>query len=299
MVDLIEKAIKEFYSEFEAKLSEMGVAVLKEEEVERFKPKIGKGSFGKVYKGKYQSEMVAIKKIMLKDEFYDKGVLDEILKEIQCVKMVQNECVPKFYGIWKRKRNFHLVFEFINGKPLSERYKDLSVKQKLEVIYQLSNILCTIHKIHMIHRDIKPANIMVDDSGKIKLIDFGVSKIAEKTNTYTNTTMGTTRYMAPDNFQIDKVNPINIIHINHKIDIWSTGCLISEIFSGLLPWTHIKSDLILRKKLSEKTEFPIPETSISFGGIVDVIQKCLAVNPDNRISAEELMKLVKEKIDNL
>jgi serine/threonine protein kinase len=75
---------------------------------------------------------------------------------------------------------------------------------------------------------------------------------------------------------------------------------MSEIFSGILPWKNkVGSDLIVMKKLLQKEEFPIPESMIEDVAVVEVIRKCLNVSPEKRISAEELAKILKEKMDSL
>jgi serine/threonine-protein kinase len=277
----------------------MGVSYFKEDEIERVKPKIGEGQMSKVYKGLFKNIPVAIKKMKnLKEENVDdQNCLSEILNEIRCSQHVQNENIPKFYGLWKRNGHYCLVYEYISGKTLKETYSKLEFSDKIKVMYQLSEILVSIHSLHLIHRDIKPSNIMISDDFKVRLIDFGVSKISQKTQTLTGTTSGTTRYIAPECFQMGNDQSF---HINNKIDIWSTGCLMSEIFSGILPWKNkVGSDLIVMKKLLQKEEFPIPESMIEDVAVVEVIRKCLNVSPEKRISAEELAKILKEKMDSL
>jgi len=103
--------------------------------------------------------------------------------------------------------------------------------------------------------------------------------------------------MPPESFQVGKESEI---HISTKMDIWSTGCLISEIFSGVVPWVNkVKNEISLKAKLFKKDEFPIPEEKITFVWIIDVIKKCLAINPNDRISAEELKKIIEEKMNSL
>lgn len=298
----LQKKSQEFFKSLESKLYDMGVKLISETEIEKFFPSIGAGSFGKVYKGKYCNELIAIKKILLKEDNFDDEELTtkalyDITNEIKSVAYVKHDRIPVFHGLWKYKGKYNLIFEFCAGKNLKDAYPKLTEKQKLEVILQLSEILHILHTKHLIHRDIKPANIMIDENFKLKLIDFGVSKISERSRTFTGDPAGTTRFMAPDYFQIDEYTesdkPINI---SSKTDIWSTGCLMSEIFSGVVPWMNkVKNEMALRRKLMDKVEFPIPEEIVDCD-IVAIIRKCLNVNPGERINAEELMRLVKEKL---
>jgi serine/threonine protein kinase len=299
---------QKFYETLEKSLLDMGVNLITNDEIEKIKPAIGKGAFGKVYKGKYKNEiMVAIKKIMFKaDTFDSKDAIDDILKEIGAVTYVQMEGIPKFYGLYKDKAKgcFCLLFEFIPGHNLSNVYKNFNSKQKLEILYQFTIILEQIHKKHLIHRDIKPSNIMISENLKVTLIDFGVSKISTRTITHTGSQSGTVRYSPPELYDIDVTTTSDKpIKLSTKIDIWSTGCMISELFSGLLPWIKVvKNEMILRKKLMDKIAFPIPdeikklEEKENFV-VCDLINKCCDVNPDNRPSATELKEMIKEKLE--
>jgi serine/threonine protein kinase len=273
-------------------------------EIEKILPAIGKGQFGTVYKGIYQGKLVAIKKIKLKENiFYDDEetqiALNEITNEIKTLKYVINSRIPLFYGLWKNQGKFNLIIEFCPGKNLKDAYPSLNFNQKLSVCLQLSETLQSIHSFNLIHRDIKPSNIMIDDNYSIKIIDFGLSKIAKRTSTFTGCSSGTTRYIAPECFDLnlEYKEGESYFKINAKIDIWSTGCLISEIFSGKIPWNNVQNEMSLMKKLIDKNPFPIPE-EIQIDEIRDIIINCVKIKPNDRISAKDLTNLIKEKINN-
>jgi len=212
--------------------------------------------------------------------------------------------VPKFYGLWKNKGVFNLLFEFIPGDNLSKIYNKLSSKEKFQILRQFSIILDNIHKKKLIHRDIKPSNIMVSEGLKVTLIDFGVSKISSKTITNTASQSGTTRYLAPEVFDVDvETESDKPIRNTTKLDIWSTGCMISELFSGILPWFHkYKNENILKKKLMQKIAFDIPDEIIQIEKkesieVCDLIKKCTIIDQTQRVSAGELKLLIEEKLE--
>jgi len=190
-----------------------------------------------------------------------------------------------------------LIFEFCPGRNLKDEYPSLNDKQKLAVCLQLSEALESIHLKNLIHRDIKPSNVMIGENSNVKLIDFGVSRIAERTTTYTHDATGTSRYMAPELYDIPlDSNSDKPTRISTKLDIWSTGCTISEIFSGVIPWMNkAKSEPVVMKKLIEGVSFPIPD-EITNSDIRDIIKKCVINDPKERISAADLTNLIKEKI---
>lgn len=296
---------EEFCKGLEKELETLNVAIITGNDVKIQRPSIGKGAFGKVYKGLYLDKPVAVKKMILKEEIYEdsdatKKTMLDITNEIKTVKYVTNSRIPIFYGLWKCDGNFHLIFEFCPGRNLKEAYKNLSDIHKLRVILQIAEALETIHEKKLMHRDIKPSNIMIDENLDIKLIDFGVSRIASKTVTFTKDVSGTTRYMAPELYDIPEEDVENIsdkpIKITTKIDIWSTGCMISEMFTGILPWMNVaKSELTVSRKLIAKEPFPIPK-ELTNPDFIELVQKCTKYDVEERLSAKQLADLIREKI---
>jgi len=164
---------------------------------------------------------------------------------------------------------------------------------------QLCQILEDMHEKKLIHRDIKPGNVMIEPGNKVRLIDFGISKIASKTATFTKSEAGTRPYQAPEIFDpnID-MNPedkdARPISISAKVDVWAVGCLISEIFSGVIPWHNkVKNEMAIVRKLIAKAEFPIPNNIDE--DVKEVIKEACAVDPADRLSSLQL----KEKIQKL
>lgn len=290
---------------------------------------IGEGSFGKVYKGKYGEREVAIKKIKL----IQLPNYDEIMHEIQAVMKFSHEQIPKFYGVWKTDKYLHLVFDFINGVTLKEWFKmeGRTDKEKIDAMIQLVEIIENMHSFNIIHRDLKPENIMIMDK-RVYVIDFGVSKIAQHTQTFTNNQRGTVAYFGPENCNIntDKDSD-NIIAINTKFDIWSIACIISFIFSNQPPWAkekkkkkpdnkeekgkesevenskeqieekrtdkkekeyEILKDYHIIGNLTKKVKFPIPRAVPQ--PLHDILKLCFEYNPNDRIRASELAIKLRE-----
>jgi serine/threonine protein kinase len=296
------KREEEFFKGLEFKLKEMDVAIISDDQVKLIRPSIGKGAFGKVYKGIYKDKEVAIKKMIMKEENYIdeectmKAIYD-ITNEIKTVKYVTNSKIPIFYGLWKYLGKFHLIFEFCPGKNLKEAYANLNENQKFSVCLQMCETLESIHDKKLMHRDIKPSNIMIDANLDIKLIDFGVSRIASKTITFTKDVAGTTRYMAPEMFDVnEETESDRPITITTKIDVWSMGCTISEIFSGVIPWWNtVKNEIVVSRKLMEKAPFPIPK-EITNPDAREIIEQCTKISVDERISTPNLVMLIREKL---
>jgi serine/threonine protein kinase len=257
---------------------------------------LGEGKFGKVYSGKYKDMDIAIKKMIFDN--LDNETIDEIINEIKNLQVAEITHVPKFFGVWKgvKEKHYHLIFELINGKTLREVMEFLTLDDKLSIIYQIADISSTLHKKKLLHRDIKPENIMIVlDTKAVKLIDFGTAKLATKTVTFTSKAVGTTFYMAPDfyNFENDDDSDKPISN-SHKVDVWSIGCMISELLSGTYPWHNVtKSETKIEALLIKGHPFPIPKAiDDNFPQFKTLIERCTQTNPDQRCTSEDIKEFL-------
>jgi serine/threonine protein kinase len=283
----------DFLEAFRQELRNSGVNIIEANEIKKTDI-IGKGGYGKVWKGIYKGNEVAIKELL--SDMKLKEAYTEISKEIKFIQAALNDKLPALYGVIVcEEESVGLVFEYIKGHPLNSVYHEMSNKTKLDVVAQLCEILVFLHGKKLIHRDIKPQNIMIEPEDKVRLIDFGVSKIAEKTNTFTANSLGTTAYMAPENFDIDlETEDVRPISISPKADVWSVGCLISELFSGNCPW-GLKNSIAIENKLSLKVPYPIPK-DITLEPIKKLIAACTVIEPSERPSSSDILVMIKDSI---
>jgi serine/threonine protein kinase len=291
----------------EGKFLEYGVKLIDKNDLQIEKPNFAEGGFGKVYKGKYLTNIdVAIKKLhrfrVDKNELphrYIVEMLKNIINEIHIVSIIKNPSFPIFHGVCINK-SVLFVFEYINGETLNKCYTNFDHNTKLELIRQLTAILADLHSRKIIHRDIKPANIMIETIGKkLRLIDFGISRIFQNTITFTANENYTINYTAPEAIDpLDVSNDSNkLIVISPKIDVWSIGCIISQIFSEIVPWRNVcRTDPPIIKKLLQKVEFPIP-VNITDEKIKFLIRKACTVDYKDRPNSREFLDLINMVID--
>jgi serine/threonine protein kinase/regulator of sirC expression with transglutaminase-like and TPR domain len=149
-----------------------------------------------------------------------------------------------------------IVMEYIDGQELREKIKTSppSGKEIIRITYQIAAGLNAAHNKGIVHRDIKSSNIMITRDGQVKIMDFGLAKLAGQTLlTKTGTTMGTVAYMSPEQARGETVD--------QRSDIWSLGVLIYEMVTGQLPFKGEFDQAVIYSILNEE---PAPvDTDIS------------------------------------
>ena len=247
--------------------------------------KIGEGGQAKVYMGTYQNEKVAVK--LMKNVDYKC-----FAHELVILALLDHENIPKFYGIIREKNVLSLVFEFIEGKTLDQfKISDFTSEQKYNIIYQLTSCLEYIHSKKFIHRDLKPENIMLDNQGKIHLLDFSIAKVITNAEFTLTRAKGTLNYLAPECLELSEISEDQqiISKITSKVDVWAFGCIVSWLFSGYVPWSDKYKDLppIIQQILMKKIPFSIPK-NIEDKNIIKIIEMATQVDVNKRKNMKEI-----------
>ena len=142
------------------------------------------------------------------------------------------------------------------------------------------DVLLFVHNNNIIHRDLKPNNIMINRNFEAKLLDFGISKLADKTKTTQNARAGTTIYFSPEFVQ---TRDDDSIAISKKTDVWAVGLIVNELFSGEIPWVNqgMFNSYQVLVYLMEKIEFK-PGRSIENEDIINLIKLCTRYDKNER-----------------
>ena len=260
------------------------------EEVKLIK-KIGEGGQAKVYMGEYDNKKVAVK--LMKNVDYKC-----FAHELVILALLDHENIPKFYGIIREKNVLSLVFEFIEGNTLDQlKIDNFTTQQKYNIIYQLTSCLEYIHTKNFIHRDLKPENIMLDNQGKIHLLDFSIAKVITNAEFTLTRAKGTLNYLAPECLELSEISEDQqiISKITSKVDVWAFGCIVSWLFSGYIPWSDKYKDIppVIQQILMKKLPFSIPK-NIKDENIIKIIGMATEVDVNKRKS----MKDIKDLMDN-
>jgi uncharacterized protein (TIGR02145 family) len=217
-----------------------------------FQSELGHGGMGTVYRFRHLSLKVdrAIK--VLKSEYTgNENIRNRFLSEARIMAQMSHPNVVKVIDLIDEGDTIAFVMEYIEGETLKEyldrkgRLKDDEIK---DIFSQMLNAVGYVHQQNLVHRDIKPSNFMMDRSGNIKLLDFGIAKntdasSAEYTQTGTGAQMGTPMYMSPEQITEPK-------SVTAQSDIYSLGAVLWQMVTGQKPYdTKTLSDYQLLDKI--------------------------------------------------
>jgi serine/threonine-protein kinase len=218
---------------------------------------LGVGGAGVVYKAhdRELQDVVAVK--ALRPEVLDGGgdALDRLRSEIRLARRISHRNVVRTHDIGDVGGTHFITMEYVAGVPLDDLLAGgtrLPVPVTLSIGRQLALALDVAHEQGVIHRDIKPQNLVLRSDGVLKVMDFGVARLAQRTSglTLTGQVVGTPAYMAPEQLLGDDVD--------HRADIYATGVVLYECLAGRRPFEAESITALIAKMLS--AEPPALET---------------------------------------
>ncbi|XP_061356339.1 serine/threonine-protein kinase STY46-like [Gastrolobium bilobum] len=245
----------------------------------RFEKQIASGSVSDLYKGTYCNQDVAIK--VLKDSNLNEDIQREFSQEVYILSKIQHQNVIKFIGACT-KPNLYLVTEYMSGGSMYDflhiQKVVLTLPSLLKVAIDVSEGMNYLHQNNIIHRDLKAANLLIDDSGVVKVADFGVARLQDQSGIMTAET-GTYRWMAPE---VIEHKPYN-----HKADVFSFGIILWELLTGKLPYEHL-SPLQAAIGVVQKDLRPeVPRDT--HPKIVELLHQCWHQDPSLRPDFSEIL----------
>ncbi|KAL8253437.1 hypothetical protein R6Q59_037130 [Mikania micrantha] len=198
----------------------------------KFEFRISGGSYSDLYKGTFCTQDVAIK--AFKDEYLYDNVQREFSQEVYIMRKIRHKNIVQFIGASTRPPNLCIVTEYMAGGSLYDFLHNqrghFDVPTILKIAIHISKGMNYLHENNIIHRDLKSANLLMDENGIVKVSDFGVARVQNKSGIMTAET-GTYRWMAPE---VIEHRPYN-----HKADVFSFGIVMWELLAKKLPYTSL------------------------------------------------------------
>ncbi|KAK2754052.1 hypothetical protein FQN54_007221 [Arachnomyces sp. PD_36] len=259
---------------------------------------IGKGTYGRVYVGMNADtgELLAVKQVEVNQKAanHDKDRIKEMVaaldQEIDTMQHLEHPNIVQYLGCERGDLSISIYLEYIPGGSVGSclrkhgKFEESVVKS---LTRQTLSGLAYLHDQGILHRDLKADNVLLDLDGTCKISDFGISKKTDNIygNDVTNSMQGSVFWMAPEVVQSQGQG------YSAKVDIWSLGCVVLEMFAGRRPWSKEEAIGAIFKLGSLNQAPPIPEDvsqEISPAAIA-FMYDCFTIDTFDRPTAETLL----------
>ena len=258
---------------------------------------IGKGTFGRVYLGMNTTtgDLLAVKQVEVNPRGQERDKMKEMVKaldqEIDTMQNLEHENIVQYLGCERKEFSISIFLEYISGGSVGSclrKHGKFEEPVVSSLTRQTLNGLAYLHREGILHRDLKADNILLDTDGTCKISDFGISKKTDNIygNDAQNTMQGSVFWMAPEVVRARGAG------YSAKIDIWSLGCVVLEMFAGRRPWSKDEAVGAIYKLGTLNQPPPIPEdvsTSISVGALSFMLD-CFQVDPVERPTADTCLR---------
>ena len=263
---------------------------------------VGGGTFGSVYVAINldSGHLMAVKEIRLQDPKMIPTIVAQIRDEMNVLQVLDHPNVVSYYGIEPHRDKVYIFMEYCSGGSLAGLLEHGRIEDETVVqVYALQMLegLGYLHEANVVHRDIKPENILLDHNGVIKYVDFGAAKVIAKQGKTVvadgpggrerkETIQGTPMYMSPEVIKGGKHPHARL----GAVDVWSMGCVISEMATGCRPWANMDNDYAIMYNIAQGNMPLMPsEEQLSECGR-DFLKRCFEKDPAKRASAAELLQ---------
>jgi serine/threonine-protein kinase len=242
----------------------------------RILDRIGKGAMGVVYSAydDKRGRMVALK-VMMADLEGDPETRERFYREAKVAGRLQHRNLISVFDMGEEDGRLFMVMELLRGDTLNEymkRHAPLGLETCLDLMAQMCEGLAVAHVHGIFHRDIKPGNIFVQDDGSLKILDFGVARLADSNMTASGFIVGTPDFMSPEQARGQE--------IDRRSDVFSTGAVFYYMLSGRKPFAAADLPAVLHK-VEVEDPAPLSDREVPVG-LWRVISRALAKSVTRR-----------------
>jgi len=264
----------------------------------RIRQEIGRGAMGRVMLA--EDEMVGeplILKFMHPELTADGASRERFLREVKYSRKVGHHNVIRIHDLLMKDNLCAISMEYFESRGIDEILKEIKLfeaKPGLEILYQVSEGMVAAHMQEVIHRDLKPSNILIDDSGLVKVVDFGIASASansDSTLTKTGSIIGTPAYLSPERAKG--------IEAHYRCDIYALGIIAYRMLTGELPYKGEPMAILFQHL--EGNAPPVHEVNKAISkDVSQLVQKMMAVEADERYQTMvEVSAAIKQSLEKL
>jgi serine/threonine-protein kinase len=250
--------------------------------------RIGQGGFSTVF---LVEDMMVREEVILKilnpQVALDDNMIKRFIHELRYARRVTHENVIRIYDFVAIGGAYAISMEYFPSHSLEDELQDgkpLALKRGLKIIWDICRGVGAAHQANVVHRDLKPPNILINDSGLVKIVDFGVAAVTSDMNTRLTrigTLLGTPTYMAPEQ--------VRSRTIDARTDIYSLGVITYELFTGRPP--YVGDDMAVLFQHVEGKPMPPRDLNPEISPALEaIILKAMAVEPEQRFQTVEALR---------
>ena len=240
---------------------------------------LGRGGMGAVYKAadRELDRLVALK-VIRTDLARNPAIVDRFKQELRLSHRVTHKNVVRMYDLGEDAGVKFITMEYVNGHDLSSLIRSrgkFPPEETVDILQQICLALEAAHAVDILHRDLKPQNIMVEDTGRVLVMDFGLARTIEGNGmTQTGAFVGTMEYMSPEQ-ALGK-------NLDQRSDLFALGLICYEMLTGKMPF-HADSALASLIKRTQERADPVTSCDPSIpSALSGIVSKCLESDPKLR-----------------
>jgi serine/threonine-protein kinase len=238
--------------------------------------RIGRGGMGVVYRAKDSGigRLVAVK-MLISDIDVSDETRERFFREARSAGQLTHRNIITIYDFGEEAGRAYIVMELLTGESLTNllaRGVKLPLEQQVEIMMRVSEGLAFAHSRGIIHRDVKPANLFVTTDGQVKILDFGVARIASSKLTRSGLLVGTPDYMSPEQVMGQVVD--------QRSDVFSAGAVFYQLLTGKKPFAAKRLPDVLNRVRLEAPE-AITEAEAP-AELTAIVMKALEKDPTQR-----------------
>eukprot|EP01028_Stygiella_incarcerata_P013562 TRINITY_DN82781_c0_g1_i1.p1 TRINITY_DN82781_c0_g1~~TRINITY_DN82781_c0_g1_i1.p1 ORF type:complete len:548 (-),score=180.22 TRINITY_DN82781_c0_g1_i1:201-1844(-) len=244
---------------------------------------IGSGSTSKVKSAVHKDTGTRVAIKILRKEMLTRNPMlrRKVEREIAAMKLLEHPNVLRLYDILQSSRYLFLVLEYVENGELYQYLRKrgkLSAEDAFRFFRELINGVEYLQSRFIAHRDLKLENILLDKDNHVKIADFGMANLM-RDGEFLASSCGSPHYASPEVVRGVKYHGL-------RSDIWSCGVILFALVSGRLPFDDKNIQRLLDKVVLGKVEIPSNIDPL----VADLIARMLRVNPEERISVQEMKK---------